>query len=564
METEENRVEIINREEDLNTNNEDNPYNFEIELLSWKKILIFILNIFTGGLGTMIEPFLTKKRSCKLVALGILLGLLQIFHILHFFSLFKEIPFFEKFYDYISDDSFLLKFVYKSKKDENNEENNGILEQLFGINNISEIIAKKERKNFLKKAFGLLSGMSYCNSIFSVIINFLKKKENEPNFKIGIKTLLYSIFNPGAGFLISSIILIDSCKCDKNKNCDIPGFWVSLFAFLLSLFLMICPYFICIGLYTMKISENNLQFYPLKFMLIFIGVIGTILSFSFSYFKKSAVIASYNDQIKPFDIVWKCGDSIKTIVSNFGLPSFIRMLLNLIIPGLGTYSIMFKYCFCCYNYDGVGTLFGYMFTSVIQLIYGGMFLYLLFTIIDNILSPKSNLNVTIPYIFHKLSDSELVITNNSVFEYLYSLTFLHYISGIFIIVISDYCYNLFDRKKNKKFFILISILILNLFTGGYGTLLFTDLLLISKEDTSKCWSFLCFCNFCCCCLPQISKMFIIGFISIIVHSHAYSSLFFYDIEMVNYASFISVVLFLIIYISTAFYFKHILNKIDNL
>ena len=144
METEENRVEIIKREADPNIINEDDPFYFEIELLTWKKILIFILNILTGGLGTMIEPFLIKKKSCKLIVLGILLGLLQIFHILHFFSLFKEIEFLEKMYDYISDDSFLLNFVYKSKKDKNSEENNSILEQLFNIDNISGIISKKE------------------------------------------------------------------------------------------------------------------------------------------------------------------------------------------------------------------------------------------------------------------------------------------------------------------------------------------------------------------------------------------------------------------------------------
>jgi len=144
METEENRVEIIKREADPNIINEDDPFYFVIELLTWKKILIFILNILTGGLGTMIEPFLIKKKSCKLIVLGILLGLLQIFHILHFFSLFKEIEFLEKMYDYISDDSFLLNFVYKSKKDKNSEENNSILEQLFNIDNISGIISKKE------------------------------------------------------------------------------------------------------------------------------------------------------------------------------------------------------------------------------------------------------------------------------------------------------------------------------------------------------------------------------------------------------------------------------------
>ena len=141
------------------------------------------------------------------------------------------------------------------------------------------------------------------------------------------------------------------------------------------------------------------------------------------------------------------------------------MILNLIIPGSGTYSLIWKIN-CCQISIGFKTLLGYFFASIIQFIYGGMFLYLLFTIIDNIISPNSNLNVNIPFIFHVLSNSELVITNNSSFEYVYSLTFLHYISGIFVIVISDYCSEI---KKDKKSLILISILVLNLLTGGLGT-----------------------------------------------------------------------------------------------
>lgn len=306
----------------------------------------------------------------------------------------------------------------------------------------------------------------------------------------------------------------------------------------------------------MKICENTLQFYPLKFILIFIGVIGTILSFSFSYFKRSAVVASYNGKIKPFDIVWKCGKSITTIESKFGLSSLIRILLNLSIPGLGTYSLIFKYtCFCCTKYNGFGTIMGYLFASGIQTLYGGMFLYLLFTIIDNIIYPNSDANIKIPF-------TGILITNNSTFEYLYSLTFLHYISGIFTIVISDYFNNLFNLKKdikNTKFFILISILVLNLLTGGLGTLLFTDLILISEEDTCKGWGYLCFLNFC--CPPQLSKILTIGFTSIIVHTLAYSSLFFYDINKMNYACYILVLLFLFFYIFTAVYFKNMLNKI---
>ena len=94
-----------------------------------------------------------------------MIGLFQIFHILHFFSFFKKIEIIENFYDYISDDTFILLFFSDSNKDNNDKT---FLEKLTTIN-ISLIIAKNERKKFLKMFFGILSGMSYANSIFSVM-----------------------------------------------------------------------------------------------------------------------------------------------------------------------------------------------------------------------------------------------------------------------------------------------------------------------------------------------------------------------------------------------------------
>ena len=37
-------------------------YDFEIKLDLWKSILILILNIFTGGLGTLLVPFSNQKK----------------------------------------------------------------------------------------------------------------------------------------------------------------------------------------------------------------------------------------------------------------------------------------------------------------------------------------------------------------------------------------------------------------------------------------------------------------------------------------------------------------------
>ena len=45
--------------------------------------------------------------------------------------------------------------------------------------NISETISQKSRKKFLKSIFGLISGMSYANSIFTTVVNFLNAKSGE-------------------------------------------------------------------------------------------------------------------------------------------------------------------------------------------------------------------------------------------------------------------------------------------------------------------------------------------------------------------------------------------------
>jgi hypothetical protein len=122
--------------------------------------------------------------------------------------------------------------------------------------------------------------MSYANSIFTVIINFLTNKDGNPNYKLGIKALLYSIFNPGDGFLLSSVVLIDSSKCCDSEKCDKSGFIISFIGVLFSIFLMICPIFIILGTYLIKITETYTALFPIKFTLLFIGIIGTLTSFS--------------------------------------------------------------------------------------------------------------------------------------------------------------------------------------------------------------------------------------------------------------------------------------------
>ena len=64
MTTESERVYTNERQETSRDSN-DYSYDFEIKMNGWKTLLIIILNILTGGLGTLIEPFLNEKRKKK-------------------------------------------------------------------------------------------------------------------------------------------------------------------------------------------------------------------------------------------------------------------------------------------------------------------------------------------------------------------------------------------------------------------------------------------------------------------------------------------------------------------
>ena len=63
----ENRDNQDNQDNSDNSDNSDDSYSykydFEIKLHIWKKILILFLNILTGGVGTLIEPFLNEKKD---------------------------------------------------------------------------------------------------------------------------------------------------------------------------------------------------------------------------------------------------------------------------------------------------------------------------------------------------------------------------------------------------------------------------------------------------------------------------------------------------------------------
>ena len=110
-----------------NRDNQDNSYSymydFEIKLHIWKKILILFLNILTGGLGTLIEPFLNEKnRKKRLIFAAIILSFFQILHFLHAISLLNKVKFLEDIYDKICDDDVFKIIFGDEEKDDNDEE----------------------------------------------------------------------------------------------------------------------------------------------------------------------------------------------------------------------------------------------------------------------------------------------------------------------------------------------------------------------------------------------------------------------------------------------------------
>lgn len=75
QDTEREEIETADNNNDLDYYNFED-YNYEIELSNFHKILIVILNILTGGIGTMLVPFLNKKRKIKVMIIaGILIGI---------------------------------------------------------------------------------------------------------------------------------------------------------------------------------------------------------------------------------------------------------------------------------------------------------------------------------------------------------------------------------------------------------------------------------------------------------------------------------------------------------
>ena len=444
-------------------------YDFEIELFFWQKILILVLNIFTGGLGTLLLPFLNrKKKQISIICAAVLLAILQTFHFLHFFSLLSKVEFLEKIYNYISSDKF-LESLFGNNKNEANEEGSMIELIIEGTKfNISKTISEKSRKEILKKFFGIISGMSYANSIFTTIVNFLDAGV-EKNKLLAYKIVLYSIFNPGAGILLASFAMIPSCIEE-----DIKGIVLSILSIIIGLVIILCPVSLSIGVFLVRLTNKMITLFPLKITLIYIGLIGILISILTSGINKRKILEVkeliIERPLKPFDILYKCGESLEHLTSTFGFKSFFRLIANIVIPGSGTISLLCKY----------GFNFSIIRTAIMQFILGD--LLFLSAILMNF--HYKALYEFFFSAFFFIGDE--IIYSNVFLNFAYTIGLNFYISGIILIIITDY---IPDAENRKNGISGVAGLVLNILTGGLGITLFGDFFcrIFYRGSRDKMW-----------------------------------------------------------------------------
>ena len=77
-----------------------------------KQILIILLNIFFGGFGTILFPFISEENfELKYIVLGILIGLIHIIHYVNILSIITGFKFIIHLYDIIAGENLLKPFM---------------------------------------------------------------------------------------------------------------------------------------------------------------------------------------------------------------------------------------------------------------------------------------------------------------------------------------------------------------------------------------------------------------------------------------------------------------------
>ena len=506
-------------------------YDYEITISCWQKVLVVFLNILTGGLGTILLPFLNKKKDrVVMIYAGFLLGFFQIIHFLNFFSLLRGVQIIEDIYKSISEDKFLE--IFFGKRNNDSHENTGTVGDsmdknnfeydisIFGLIidkldlNLSKTISQDKRVKFLKIAFGIISGMSYANSIITSLINFMASNAKEPNLKLSYKIMLYSFLNPGAGIILSSFSLFPYCRCWEKKY-NIRGIILSVLGIILGIILMFSPISLIIASFLIKLTKNMITIYPLKITLILSGLLGVLFSFISSKFNKKTILEAKRIQLNSFDVIYTKDDNLVKLYSTIGFKSFLRFLGNMIIPGLGTLSLLFKY----------GFDIGIFLTGIIQF-FIGFFIFLTSIIIifkKNCNGyPLCKMYYFLFLVIFQLSssdDDDIESKYNSaikVLTFLFTIGLLYYLTGLILIFTFDYINN----NKSIAHFELpaISCLFLNLFTGGLGTTLFiTYFYKLFLGDNKEGRKYLA--SFVALFFVQISSYFALSFIIYFIFFH---------------------------------------------
>ena len=397
-----------------------------------KQILMVLLNIFFGGFGAILFPFISERYyELKYIVIGILIGLIHITHFVNILSIIIGFKFITNFYDIIAGENVLKPFMSDKYKIFLNmtEEISENLPDIYDSNDIiidpREIIAKKSRIILLKIILLTLSGFSYINA--SLIPLFKLLNDDEITFKM----LSHGIINPAGGMFISSVYYF---------NKDYKMLIISLIGSLLGIILMFCPFFLGVGIYLMKILKTLSNLILFKIIFICIGISGTFFNLVYNILQNNLEKEeNQSDKKNMFDINCIICSEHYELKSEFGYSSIIRIIFNIIIPGSGIFSLLCKYkCTIGIFFTGIVIFFpGIEFIIV--------FMYLL-------------LNKT-------YEDDEIVY-----FAFFTSTLLLHLV-GIIIIIISDY----FPNKPEKyNGFAIFPLTLLNLISGGLGNLIIID------------------------------------------------------------------------------------------
>ena len=211
---------------------------------------------------------------------------------------------------------------------------------------------------------------------------------------------------------------------------------------------MFCPYLTGFALYLIKTINNNfkLLFFIIDVNSIFLGIFGTFYSIIYGFLKKES------EEIKNPD--FNCCN----LYQMFGYKTIICIIANLILPGIGTFSLLCKNNHKC----DVGIFF----TAIIQFINGIFFHYYNIVFIFNDIHGEYSSDFKVFYSFYIFSTSI-------------------YYSGIYIILYIDY----FIVWPPGKYYIIsaFAMTFLNIFSGGICNILqISNYRWISKNSCCKC------------------------------------------------------------------------------